>query len=127
MQQLQHSLQGCQTQVNILTTELQHKCQQLDTLSETHKALLSRFQELTVLMSEAHNKLNTAVAKSGKAIAAGHTKVHNVASVRCMLSVLLPQMPEQATLLLPKAAKPLLPAYYTSHTVRYSISPVCAA
>ena len=26
-------------------------------------------------MSEAHNKLNTAVAKSGKAIAAGHTKV----------------------------------------------------
>lgn len=75
VQQLQHSLQGCQTQVNILTDELQHKCQQLDTLSQSHKALLSRFQELTVLMSEAHNKLNAAVAKSSKAIAASHTKV----------------------------------------------------
>lgn len=75
VQQLQHSLHGCEMQVSILTEELQHKCQQLDTLSESHKALLSRFQELTVLMSEAHNKLNTAVAKSSKAIAAGHTKV----------------------------------------------------
>lgn len=75
---MQQSLHGCQSQVNILTAELQHKCQQLDTLSESHKALLSRFQELTVLMSEAHNKLNTAVAKSGKAIAAGHTKVRPV-------------------------------------------------
>lgn len=44
-------------------------------MSKSHKALLTRFQELTVLMSEAHNKLNTAVAKSGKAIAAGHSKV----------------------------------------------------
>lgn len=75
VQQLQHSLHGCEMQISILTEELQHKCQQLDTLSESHKALLSRFQELTVLMSEAHNKLNTAVAKSSKAIAAGHTKV----------------------------------------------------
>ena len=30
-----------------------------------------------MLMSEAHNKLNTAVAQSGKAMAKDHTKVQN--------------------------------------------------
>ena len=109
VQHLQQSLHGCQSQVNILTAELQHKCQQLDTLSESHKALLNRFQELTVLMSEAHNKLNTAVAKSGKAIAAGHTKVkptrwilsssepfHELFSHLCHCMLLLPVQTQQA-------------------------------
>lgn len=44
-------------------------------LTKDHNTLLAKFTELTVLMSEAHNKLNTAVVQSSKAMAADHSKV----------------------------------------------------
>ena len=59
----------------MLRTELQHRCDKLAALTKDHNALLAKFTELTVLMSEAHNKLNTAVVQSGKAMAADHSKV----------------------------------------------------
>ena len=81
--QLQYSLQYSHQQNTVLRTELQHSCDQVEELTKDHNALLTRFKELTVLMSEAHNKLNTAVAQSGKAIAKDHTKVsHNIAYMR---------------------------------------------
>ena len=80
VQHLQHSLQNSQQQSAILRTELQHRCDQVDDLTRDHNALLTKFRELTVLMSEAHNKLNTAVAQSGKAMAKDHSKVgHKIA------------------------------------------------
>ena len=51
------------------------RCNQLEDLTKDHNALLTKFRELTVLMSEAHNKLNSAVAQSGKTMAKDHTKV----------------------------------------------------
>ena len=73
--QLQYGLQSSHQQSNVLNTELQHRCDQVEELTRDHNALLSKFKELTVLMSEAHNKLNSAVAQSGKAMAKDHTKV----------------------------------------------------
>ena len=75
MKQLHYSLQCSHQQSSILRTELQHRCDQVEELTKDHNALLTKFRELTVLMSEAHNKLNTAVAQSGKAMAKDHTKV----------------------------------------------------
>ncbi|DBB00203.1 TPA: hypothetical protein ACH3X1_014034 [Trebouxia sp. C0004] len=74
VKQLHYSLQCSHQQSSILRTELQHRCDQVEHLTQDHNALLTKFRELTVLMSEAHNKLNTAVAQSGKAMAKDHTK-----------------------------------------------------
>ncbi|DBA96781.1 TPA: hypothetical protein ACH3X3_012950 [Trebouxia sp. C0006] len=74
VKQLQYSLQCSHQQSSIFRTELQHRCGQVEELTKDHNALLTKFRELTVLMSEAHNKLNTAVAQSGKAMAKDHTK-----------------------------------------------------
>lgn len=46
-------------------------------MTKDHNALLAKFRELTVLMSEAHNKLNTAVVQSGKAMAKDQSKVRS--------------------------------------------------
>lgn len=75
VQHLQQSLQNSQQQEAILRTELQHQCDQVADLTKDHNALLTKFRELTVLMSEAHNKLNTAVVQSGKAMAKDQSKV----------------------------------------------------
>ena len=76
VQHLQQNLQSSQQQEAILRTELQHRCDKVEDLTKDHNALLTRFRELTVLMSEAHNKLNTAVVQSGKAMAKDHSKVN---------------------------------------------------
>ena len=60
-----------------MRTELQHRCDRVADLTKDHNALLAKFRELTVLMSEAHNKLNTAVVQSGKAMAKDQSKVHS--------------------------------------------------
>ena len=73
--QLHHSLQCSQQQSASLRAELQRRCEQVEQLSQDHNALLAKFKELTLLMSEAHNKLNSAVAQTGKAIATHQTKV----------------------------------------------------
>jgi len=84
VKQLQYSLQCSHQQGSILRTELQHRCDQVEELTQDHNALLTKFRELTVLVSEAHNKLNTAVAQSGKAMAKDHTKVQKRISIgRC--------------------------------------------
>ena len=75
VQHLQQKLQSSQQQDAMLRTELQHRCDKLAALTKDHNALLAKFTELTVLMSEAHNKLNTAVVQSGKAMATDHSKV----------------------------------------------------
>jgi len=88
VKQLQYSLQCSHQQSSILRIELQHRCDQVEELTKDHNALLTKFRELTVLMSEAHNKLNTAVAQSGKAMAKDHTKVQNRFSIsHCHVSV----------------------------------------
>lgn len=60
-----------------MRTELQHRCDQVADLTKDHNALLTKFGQLTVLMSEAHNKLNTAVVQSGKAMAKDQSKVRS--------------------------------------------------
>ncbi|KAL3138626.1 hypothetical protein ABBQ32_006388 [Trebouxia sp. C0010 RCD-2024] len=74
VQHLQQRLHSSQQQDAILRTELQHRCDKLAALTKDHSALLAKFTELTVLMSEAHNKLNTAVVQSSKAVATDHSK-----------------------------------------------------
>ena len=83
--QLQYGLQSSHQQSNVLNTELQHRCDQVEELTRDHNALLSKFRELTVLMSEAHNKLNSAVAQSGKAMAKDHTKVSKMLHTHILL------------------------------------------
>ena len=65
-----------------MRTELQHRCDKVADLTKDHNALLAKFRELTVLMSEAHNKLNTAVVQSSKAMAKDQSKVRsNISSI----------------------------------------------
>ena len=75
VQHLHQHLKSSQQQEAILRTELQHRCDKVADLTKDHNALLTKFRELTILMSEAHNKLNTAVVQSGKAMAQDQSKV----------------------------------------------------
>ncbi|KAL0038651.1 hypothetical protein WJX79_001697 [Trebouxia sp. C0005] len=122
VKQLQYSLQCSHQQSSILRTELQHRCDQVEELTQDHNALLTKFRELTVLMSEAHNKLNTAVAQSGKAMAKDHTKTalrkwsqSNIATSLRHLKHKLPFSKEPSRPSSSAALQETIPAFRAAH------------